>query len=102
MLHHIVMWKLKDFAGGKSKAENALLMKAELENLLPKIQQIQKLEVGIGMEASTYSDFDIVLDMWFETYQDMEIYQQHPVHKKISEWITTIRETKAGIDCEIL
>ena len=26
MLKHIVMWKLKEFAEGKTKAENALIM----------------------------------------------------------------------------
>ncbi|MDI6031580.1 Dabb family protein [Flavobacterium sp. LB2P84] len=33
MIHHIVMWKLKDFAEGKSKAENAIILKERLEGL---------------------------------------------------------------------
>ena len=33
MLKHIVMWKLKEFAEGKTKAENALIMK---EDSVPK------------------------------------------------------------------
>jgi len=37
MLHHIVMWKLKDFAEGKTKNENAELMKEKLEDLKIKI-----------------------------------------------------------------
>ncbi len=42
MLYHIVMWTLKDFAEGKSKKENALLMKAAFENFLPAIKEIKK------------------------------------------------------------
>ena len=34
MLKHIVMWKLKEFAEGKTKAENALIMKESLERLV--------------------------------------------------------------------
>ena len=31
MIHHIVIWKLKDFAEGNSKLENAKLIKGEIE-----------------------------------------------------------------------
>ena len=41
MFKHIVMWKLKDFAEGASKAENAQKIKALLEGLKPKIKQIK-------------------------------------------------------------
>ena len=34
MLKHIVMWKLKEFAEGKTKAENALIMKESLERIV--------------------------------------------------------------------
>jgi len=33
MVKHVVMWKLKDFAEGAAKKENALKIKASLEGL---------------------------------------------------------------------
>lgn len=45
MLKHIVMWKLKEFAEGKTKAENALIMKESLERLVgivPEIDSVSK------------------------------------------------------------
>lgn len=101
MLHHVVMWKLKDFAEGKSKDENALLMKEGFEKLMPAIKEIKKLEVGINMKSSKYANFDIVLDAWFENYEQMEIYQLHPMHIEISNWIGKIRDTRAAIDYEV-
>ena len=101
MLHHIVMWTLKDYAEGNSKKENALLMKAGFEKLLPSIKEIKKLEVGINMRSSQYANFDIVLDTWFENYDEMEIYQKHPLHIEISGWIRKIRKTRAAVDYEI-
>lgn len=101
MLHHIVMWKLKDFADGKTKSENAILMKEGLEKLFPAIDQIKRLEVGINMEGSVYANYDIVLDTLFDSYEDMELYQCHPLHKKISKWIGTVRESRVAVDYEI-
>ena len=66
MLHHIVMWTLKDYAEGNRKKENALLMKAKFEKLMPAIEEIKKLEVGINMSSSQYANFDIVLDTWLK------------------------------------
>ena len=66
MLHHIVMWTLKDYAEGNGKKENALLMKAKFEKLMPAIEEIKKLEVGINMSSSQYANFDIVLDTWLK------------------------------------
>jgi len=101
MLHHIVMWTLKDYAEGKSKNENALLMKAGFEKLLPAIKEIKKLEVGINIVSSQYANFDIVLDIWFDNYEQMEIYQKHPLHEEISGWIVKVRETRAAVDYEV-
>jgi phenylalanyl-tRNA synthetase alpha subunit len=101
MLHHIVMWKLKDFAEGNNKIENALLIKNKFEKLMSVIKEIKKIEVGINMSFSQYSNFDIVLDTWFENYDQMEIYQKHPMHIEISDWIGKIRETRAAVDYEI-
>ena len=41
MLKHIVMWKFKDFAEGKSKIENAQWMKEHLESLIGVIPEIK-------------------------------------------------------------
>ena len=48
MLKHIVMWKLKEFAEGKTKAENALIMKENLERLVGIVPEIISLQVGIN------------------------------------------------------
>ena len=94
------MWKLKEFAEGNSKKENAFLMKTRFEKLTPAIKEIKKLEVGINMESSRYANFDIVLDTWFENYGQMEMYQNHPLHTEISDLIGKVRETRAAVDFE--
>jgi len=101
MLHHIVMWKFKDFAEGKSKNENLKITKEKLEELKLKIPEIKELEVGITLENSEFANYDMVLDTYFEDYNALKSYQNHPEHKKIVEWLTKVRDLKASIDYEL-
>ena len=47
MLKHIVMWRYKDGAEGKSSKEHAQWMKQNLEALISVVPEIQSLENGI-------------------------------------------------------
>lgn len=101
MLHHIVMWKLKDFAEGNPKSENLKITKEKLEDLKLKISEIKELEVGITLENSEFANYDMVLDTYFEDYDALKRYQNHPEHKKIVEWMAKVRDLKASVDYEI-
>ena len=95
MVKHIVMWNFLDFAEGKEKAENIRLIKERLENLKGKIPEIKFLEVGInfnpqGYDAALYSEFD--------TPEDLEHYQNHPLHKEISAFVSKVRSDRVVCD----
>lgn len=97
MLKHIVMWKLKDFAEGKNKKENALLVKEKLIALKGKIPEIRELEVGININSSNQA-YDAVLYSKFEDERALDIYQNHPEHKKVAEFVAKVREGRAVAD----
>ena len=66
MIKHLVLWKLKESAEGKTRQENALELKAALEGLKGKVREIQALEVGLNFnpadtasDLSLYSEFKI-------------------------------------------
>ena len=46
MIKHLVFWKLKSEALGKTKQENAVLIKEKLEALDGKISGLISIEVG--------------------------------------------------------
>jgi hypothetical protein len=94
------MWKLKDFAEGATKAENARKIKALLEGLKPKIQQIKHLEFGIDVSNKDGS-YDIVLYTEFENSQDHEVYQNHPEHQNATDFVRKVRLERILVDCEI-
>jgi len=96
MLKHIVMWKLKDFAEGKSKEENIQFIKSELENLVNLIPQIKFLEVGQTINDDAV--YDAVLYSEFESPEDLDIYIEHPEHKRVAAYIARIRDGRIAGD----
>ena len=97
MLRHIVMWKFKPEAEGKTKRENALWMKEHLEALIGKIPQLISAEVGIN-EKESEASFDAVLTSTFATFEDLEAYKKHPLHQDISTYCKKVRLDRVVCD----
>ncbi|MBP1889492.1 uncharacterized membrane protein YgaE (UPF0421/DUF939 family) [Clostridium moniliforme] len=95
MIKHIVMWDLKD----ENKLENAKKLKASLENLKEEINEIKEIEVGININNSDAS-MDVVLYSVFNTLEDLDIYQNHPKHLKVKEFVKNISTNRKVIDFE--
>ena len=94
------MWKLKNFAEGANKDENALMVKSKLEGLKKKIKCVKALEVGFNINESPTA-YDVVLYTEFETLEDMNKYKTHPEHKKVGDFVTKVRLERKAIDYQI-
>jgi hypothetical protein len=86
MIKHMVMWKLKDFAEGAKKSENAQNIKVQLEGLKNKIKEVRSMEVGININDSADS-YDVALYSEFASLEDLKKYQNHPEHAKVGDFI---------------
>lgn len=100
MIRHIVMWKLKDFAEGCSREENAKKIKAMLEALKGKVEHISSLGVGININDSDMA-YDAVLISEFENAQKLKEYKNHPEHVKVSEFVAKVRVSRAVVDYQV-
>lgn len=100
MVKHIVMWKLEDFAEGNNKEENAKKIKSLLEGLKSKIQEIRHIEVGINFEASELA-YDVVLYSEFDSEEDLNIYQKHPEHLKVAQFVRSVKSQRVVVDYNI-
>lgn len=100
MIKHIVMWKLKEFADGKEKQENAKIIKTGLENLQDKINELKFIEVGINVNNSSQA-YDVVLYSQFENMEDLNIYQNHPEHIKVGEFVKKVVNERVVVDYEV-
>jgi len=100
MIKHIVMWKFKSFAEGATKEENLLKVKAMLEELPSKIDFIRQIEVNLNVNPKE-GMYDAVLISLFDSLEDVNRYRDHPDHKKISAFVSLVREDRASVDYEI-
>src|SRR3989304_6499516 len=89
MIKHIVMFRIKESALGRSKNENLQELKILLESLQEKIPVVKSLEVGINMGKSA-SASDIALYSEFDDMKALEDYRIHPEHVKIVEFIDKV------------
>lgn len=92
MITHIVLFKLIN-RSDIAKAKEVLL------SMNGKIPQLRHLEVGTDILQSKRS-YDIALIAKFDSMEDMQAYQTHPVHVAVSDYITTIRELSVSVDYE--
>lgn len=99
MIKHIVLWKLKQTAGA-TRQQNAATIKRELEALKARIPQIKKLEVGLNIAPSDAA-WDVSLYSEFESEQDLNLYQKHPEHVRVADFIAAVRESRAVVDYRI-
>lgn len=100
MIKHIVMWRLKDFANGVNKEENAKKLKSHLESLKSKIKEIKHIEVGINITISEAAS-DVVLYSEFDSMDDLEAYQRHPEHMKVVDFVNEIRLERRVVDYKV-
>ena len=100
MIKHIVMWRLLDEANGKSKQENAAGFKTRLEALIPKIDAINSMEVGIGYNEAEGPVFDMVLTTTHESREKLKEYAVHPDHQEVVTFAGGIVAERRVVDYE--
>ncbi|MFC5649217.1 Dabb family protein [Paenibacillus solisilvae] len=95
MITHIVLFKLKD----RSEASVARTAQV-LKDMEGKIEELKFLEVGVDIIHSDRS-YDIALVTKFESMEGLNAYQIHPVHKKVIEHMSEVRESSVSVDYEV-
>lgn len=99
MIRHIVTWKLKA-EEPQAKAESASIIKAELEALVPVIDELIALDVHAN---SAYFDvnWDVVLIADYESVAALDAYQVHPAHQKAAAIVREHVAGRASVDFEV-
>lgn len=98
MIRHIVMFKFKEEAEGRTKAENVRLTKEMLDALPAKIDLILETHTFVGTEGINGENADLLLVSDFATKEDLASYIVHPDHKAVGFFMRPLRESRASID----
>ncbi len=67
--------------------------------LKSRIPQLRQLEVGTDVLHSERS-YDLALVTKFDSLEELEIYQKHPVHVEMAKYMTSVRESAIAVDYE--
>ena len=101
MIRHIVMFKFKDFAEGRSKEENVAITKNMLDALPAEISLIKSSFTAVGAPCADGDNCDLLLISDFESFDDLNAYIVHPKHKAVGEFMRPVRILRSCIDIEI-
>lgn len=101
MVKHVVFFRLLDEAEGRSKMENAKIIRDGLLSLKDKINVLRSEEVGINIPNATKTDYDICLECTFDCWEDVDTYQNHPEHLKVASYIGKCKSARAAVDYEL-
>jgi hypothetical protein len=100
MVKHIVCFKLKDFAEGATKAENARMLKQRIEAMRGKVPGLIELEAGLNFEPSEAA-YDLVLYSVFESRAALAGYQVHPEHLAVVDVLRRVRDARIVVDYDV-
>lgn len=97
MFKHIVFWKYKDEACGRTKQENMDIVKEGLLSLDGKVPTLRTAEVGQDI-LHTDASYDMCLICTFEDKAGFIVYRDHPEHQKVLSYIKQVIEDRKVID----
>lgn len=93
MVKHIVCFKIKEEC--KNRIQEA---KETLLSMEGKVPMLKKIVVGVDFLHSERS-YDIILETWFDSVEDLNNYQDDPYHcGVIKKLMHEIREASIAVD----
>lgn len=97
MIRHIVMWKYRE--GLTTEEKTALLnnLNKAAEDMRGKVEGL--LDIHLEKNVNEKEKYDICLYCEFETLENVDNYQVHPLHLVFKDIITGNVVDRACIDC---
>lgn len=93
MIRHIVIFQ---FDESKTTEAELLSIKADLENLVSVIPELNKMEVGINVNVNEQQDLVLIADV--NDMNALEAYAKHPAHLEVAKRIGPIKTGRTCVD----
>ncbi len=99
MIRHLVFWKFKPQAAGRSGKENRMLAQAALQALPEQIPVIRSFLVAC-IDSADPESCELCLDSTFDSREDLQAYSIHPAHQSVVRLLRQVRSEKRFADFE--
>lgn len=97
MVKHIVMFRVKEFPSKEEKLAKLQEIKAEMENFINVIPEIQQGRAGININDS--ESWDVVLEVETKNMKELAVYVAHPVHQAfVKNIMAPVKADRACVD----
>ncbi len=96
MVHHIVLWDLKEGLKEEEKREAAAAVKAKLEAVKNKVEGVVSLEVIIDGLPSGNKDIGLISS--FQSEEALNAYQTHPAHVEAAGYVKSVTCNRTCFD----
>lgn len=100
MFRHVALWKFDDESTPGRNRENAIKIKAGLEELAYELHGIQQIDVSIDPARVPTCNADILLECVFENRDAYRAYLEHPRHLAVRRLIDSCTEEFLCMDFE--
>ncbi len=97
MIKHVVLWKLHDFAEGNDKDKNMDIVIKELYEIQKELPLLRALDCHKSIKTGGHF-WDLILNMEFDSFEDLEKYQVYPRHKALHDFAVKVRVDRAVVD----
>jgi hypothetical protein len=95
------MWTLLDEKEGADKEKNRAELTSALLSLKDSIREIRAIDVKNNLKEKAGTNYDICLICDFDSYADLQRYQEHVEHQRVVSFVKKVRHSRACIDFEI-
>lgn len=100
MVHHVILWKLKEELSGEEKLKVMREIKENLEGLVGRVPGLSSVSVIITPLGS--SNADVMLDSVLESEEALKGYQTHPEHVAVADtYVRPYTEVRMCMDYEM-
>jgi hypothetical protein len=97
MVKHIVFWNIKEDLDIEGVFEE---MKLRVEAMNGEIPGLLKVELGRDFTGSDIT-FDVALYSELENKEALSVYQDHPMHLHVKEFIGAVTSARAVVDYDV-
>ncbi len=96
MVHHIVLWNLKEELSAQEKEEAAGRIKEKLEAVKNEVEGVVSLKVEIHGLPSGNKDIGLI--SVFESEEALNAYQKHPAHVQAGAYVGSVTYGRTCLD----
>lgn len=100
-IKHVAMCKLKEGFRGTKLSDTFQEIKKRFEPVLSTVPGILVLELGMNGNKDDPAAADVVLISTHKDWVALKVYQEHPLHLEIANYVGSVRETRTVVDFEV-